>query len=82
MMPLGSYVPCDSLYGCTRTVSDDIVAKRAHLEDEVRPFLRDQEDVVRWCNEVESLYFSIYNVPIGNKIGQDGKIVVDSREKR
>lgn len=76
MCPTRTYVGIDSLRGCTRKVSEEISEQYYHYINEVIPFLHLQKNISNDIYiEIYSLLDKIYTCPLGQKIGNNGKII-------
>lgn len=77
--PQGTYVPEDSLRGCTRKVREDDVAKFEHYMVEVLPFMKtySKEAASRTYKEIIDFLFYIYSCPLGQKLGKSGRVLIN-----
>lgn len=78
--PCGTYVPEDSLRGCTRKVSELDAEKFYHYQQEVIPFIhmnKNQETSCRTHNEILNFFERIYSSPLGKRLGKSGKALTN-----
>lgn len=80
--PIGTYVPEDSLRGCSRKLSDEEYAEYIHIKEEVFPFLRKSQyrKFFEQCDYLDKLLLS---KPIVHILDKKGKVIDDRfRNKR
>lgn len=82
LVPCGKWIAENSLEGCTRFVSELESVQFNHYINEVVPFLhlnKNKEASARTYNEIIDFLSSIYNKPVGNRLGKSGKILIDKK---
>lgn len=75
LYPVGIYIPEDSLQGCTRKLSDLDFDKYIHYTEEVLPFLFINNNIDKF-KEAYNFLQHIYKLPVGQKIGKNGKTLI------
>lgn len=79
LVPIGTYIPEDSLKGCTRQIDEETYAKYKHLKEEVYPFCRTQEDKLRCLDRIDMIEKTILHSPIGRLLDSKGKALSSKR---
>ena len=78
--PIGTYIPEDSLRGCTRKVSEKTAEKFYHYTQEIIPFIHMNKSLDTSCrthNEILNFMDTIYSSPLGRRLGKSGKALTD-----
>lgn len=78
LCPLGSWIKDGSKRGCTRIISEDEYIQYEHMNNEVIPFLKLNNNIEykkEAYKEFISLLDIIYTRPIGAKIAANGKVM-------